>query len=186
MQVYFLSQANESLQFQQITSWVRQPKRTWSSFRDFLLLRPEFFTARCKIGWDWINLERCYSRKLNIAARMIGYLWSIKSIIFSSENVSRNKTFLKIISMNQDMFKSLQKDFGSGTHIALFERHISCLPSSSLWTPWYWSIQINNFVLIYCIRKYVATKILILRSCVLKLKSETFNLVWKISLRFEK
>ena len=109
MQVYFLSQANESLQFQQITSWVRQPKRTWSSFRDFLLLRPEFFTACCKIGWDWINLERCYSRKLNIAARMIGYLWSIKSIIFSSENVSRNKTFLKIISMNQDMFKSLQK-----------------------------------------------------------------------------
>ena len=126
MQVNFLSQANESVRYEWIQSWVRKAKCTWFSFRDFLLLRPEFFTACCKIGWDWINLERCYSQKLNIAARMIKYLWSIKSIIFSSENVSENKTFLK---------KFTQQLWGIYPYFSFWDPHC-CLPSSSLWTRW--------------------------------------------------
>ena len=41
---------------------------------DPLLLPAEFFTVPCKIGWDWINPERCYSQKLNMADRVIEYL----------------------------------------------------------------------------------------------------------------
>ena len=41
---------------------------------DPLLLPAEFFTVPCKIGWDWINPERCYSQKLNMADPVIEYL----------------------------------------------------------------------------------------------------------------
>ena len=76
--------------------------------------------------------------------------------------------------------------FGAFTHISLFGILIFVFHHHHYgqWTTWL--IQTTNFVLIYGIRKCVANEILILRWCVLKLKSETFNSVWKISLRFEK
>ena len=65
---------------------LKDKKSSFDTFSKILpLLRPEFFTARCKIGWDWINLERCYSPKLSVAARIIGYLWSIKIILIFSD-----------------------------------------------------------------------------------------------------
>ena len=99
---------------------------------------PEFFTAGCKIGWDWINLERCYSPKLNMADRMIGYLWSIKSVMLSPKNVSRNITYFW--NQEQSTFQKLRDLHTKETLIIRFDRqkysyHVSLFWSFVAWLP---------------------------------------------------
>ena len=80
--------------------------------RDPLLLPPEFFTAPCKIRWDWINLERCNSQKLNMADRVIERVPKYQVFLQKkSENVFFQKCFpsKKISSENVFLQKCQQK-----------------------------------------------------------------------------